>query len=74
MSRLSDEHNALCHPDGSECPDGCDRGPMRRQRAHTAKITCGRCGHGATIALGLASAIACAGCGITIVLGEQVSQ
>jgi hypothetical protein len=28
MSILSDEHDALVHPDGSLCEDGCDRQPM----------------------------------------------
>lgn len=26
---LADEHMRLVHPDGSECPDGCDAPPMR---------------------------------------------
>lgn len=31
MSRLSDEHMAACHSDGSECPDGCDSQATPRQ-------------------------------------------
>lgn len=26
---LAEEHRALCHSDGSECEDGCDRAPLR---------------------------------------------
>jgi hypothetical protein len=26
---LTTEHDALCHSDGSECPDGCDAAPLQ---------------------------------------------
>jgi hypothetical protein len=29
MSALAEEHDALVHPDGSECPDGCDAPPHK---------------------------------------------
>jgi len=29
---IAAEHMALCHSDGTECEDGCDKAPVRRVR------------------------------------------
>lgn len=37
MSDLTREHDALVHPNGEPCPDGCDAGPAPRTAAQRAR-------------------------------------